>query len=94
MMSVNSVAVKDVPPFVLCGRAPMKFEGLNVVGLRRRGFSNNDIEVLKKAYNYIYNSGLNVSEGLVRVESELSDNNYAADIISFVKSSKRGIIGK
>lgn len=94
MMSVNSVAVKDVPPFVLCGRTPMKFEGLNVVGLRRRGFSNKDIETLKKAYDYIYNSGLNVSEGIAKVESELSDNNYVKDIVSFVKSSKRGIIGK
>ncbi len=94
MMGVNSVAVKDVPPFVLCGRVPIKFEGLNVIGLRRRGFSNQDIDILKKVYNYIYNSGLNVSDGIAKVESEFPDNKYVNDIISFVKSSKRGIIGK
>ncbi|MDY0082162.1 MAG: acyl-ACP--UDP-N-acetylglucosamine O-acyltransferase [Ignavibacteriaceae bacterium] len=94
MMGVNSVAVKDVPPFVLCGRVPIKFEGLNVIGLRRRGFSNQDIDILKKVYNYIYNSGLNVSDGIAKVESEFPDNKHVNDIISFVKSSKRGIIGK
>lgn len=94
MMGVNSVAVKDIPPFVLSGRNPIKFEGLNTVGLRRRGFSNSDIETLKKAYDYIYNSGLNISEGVKKVESELSDNDYIKEIISFIRSSKRGIIGK
>lgn len=94
MMGVNSVAVKDVPPFILCGRVPIKFEGLNKVGLRRRGFSNEDIETIKKAYDYIYNSGLNVSQGLAKVEKELADNNYVKDIITFIKSSKRGIIGR
>ncbi|HQJ47173.1 MAG TPA: acyl-[acyl-carrier-protein]--UDP-N-acetylglucosamine O-acyltransferase, partial [Ignavibacteriaceae bacterium] len=79
---------------VLSGRNTIKFEGLNTVGLRRRGFSNSDIEILKKAYDYIYNSGLNVSEGIKKVESELSDNNYVGEIISFIRSSKRGIIGK
>lgn len=94
MVGANSLVVKDVPPFVLSGRFPIKFEGLNKVGLRRRGFSNEDIDTIKKAYDYIYNSGMNVSQGLVKVESELSENNHIKEIIAFVKSSKRGIIGR
>lgn len=94
MMGVNTVAVKDVPPFVLSGRFPIKFEGLNKVGLRRRGFSNEDIDTIKKVYDMIYNSGLNVSQAIAKVETEFGTIAVAQEIIKFVKASKRGIIGK
>lgn len=94
MIGANSMVVKDVPPFVMSGRFPIKYEGLNKVGLRRRGFSNEDIEIIKTTYNLIYNSGLNVSQALVRVEAELGSNTYVQDIIAFIRKSKRGIIGK
>jgi UDP-N-acetylglucosamine acyltransferase len=94
MIGANTVAVKDVPPFILCGRFSTKYEGLNKVGLRRRGFSNDDIEIIKKTYGFIYNSGLNVSQGLAKAETEFGDNNYIKDIISFIRTSKRGIIGR
>jgi len=94
MIGANTVAVKDVPPFVLCGRFSTKYEGLNKVGLRRRGFSNKDIDIIKKTYDYIYNSGLNVSQGIAKAEVELGDNQNVKDIIEFVRTSKRGIIGK
>lgn len=94
MVGVNSVAVKDVPPFVISGRFPLKFEGLNKVGLRRRGFSNEDIDIIKKAYDFIYNSGLNVSQGVVKAEAELGANQNVKDIIEFIRTSKRGIIGR
>jgi UDP-N-acetylglucosamine acyltransferase len=88
------MVLKDVPPFVMSGRFPIKYEGLNKIGLRRRGFSNDDIDTIKKAYDLIYNSGLNVSQAVKKVESELGDNNYVQDIISFIRRSKRGIIGR
>ncbi len=94
MVGANTVPVKDVPPFILCGRFPTKYEGLNNIGLRRRGFKNEDIEIIKKTYHLIYNSGLNVSQGVAKAESEFSNNSYVQDIISFIRSSKRGIIGK
>lgn len=94
MMGVNSVAVKDVPPFILSGRFPLKYEGLNKVGLRRRGFTNESIETIKKAYDLIYNSGLNVSQAINRVENEFGSDDNVKEIIKFVRGSKRGIIGK
>lgn len=94
MIGVNTVAVKDVPPFVLSGRFPLKFEGLNKVGLRRRGFSNEDIETIKKVYDVIYSSGLNVSQAVAKVEIEFGTISVVQDIIKFIKASKRGIIGK
>lgn len=94
MIGANSVAVKDVPPFILSGRFPIKYEGLNKVGLRRRGFSEEDILMIKKTYDLIYNSGLNVSQAVVRVESELGNNIYVQEILSFIRASKRGIISR
>lgn len=87
-------AVQDVPPYILCGEMPLRFAGLNLVGLRRRGFSAEDINALKKAYNYIYDHSLNVSQALIKVEAELGDNKLVQNVIEFIRTSKRGIIGK
>jgi UDP-N-acetylglucosamine acyltransferase len=94
MIGANAIAVKDVPPFVMSGRFPIRYEGLNKVGLKRRGFSEQDIQAIKRAYDLIYISGFNVSQGLVKVEQELGNNVYVQEIISFVRKSKRGIIGR
>ncbi len=94
MIGANSMAVKDVPPFVMSGRFPIKYEGLNKVGLKRRGFNEEDILIIKKTYDLIYNSGLNVSQAVERVEAELGNNTYVQEIISFIRASKRGIIGR
>jgi UDP-N-acetylglucosamine acyltransferase len=94
MIGANSMAVKDVPPFVMSGRFPIKYEGLNKVGLKRRGFNEEDILIIKKTYDLIYNSGLNVSQAVERVEAELGNNTYVQEILSFIRASKRGIIGR
>jgi UDP-N-acetylglucosamine acyltransferase len=94
MVGGNCAVVKDVPPFIICGRSPIKYEGLNKVGLRRRGFSIEDIEIIKKTYDMLYNSGLNVSQALIKIEAELGNNEPVKDIISFIRNSKRGIIGR
>lgn len=85
---------QDVPPFVLAARNPLKFAGLNVIGLRRRGFDKKDIEALKQAYHYIYNSSMNVSQAVKKIELELGENKYVRQTLDFIKNSKRGILGK
>lgn len=87
-------AVQDVPPYILCGEMPLRYAGLNLVGLRRRGFNVEDINALKKAYSYIYDRSLNVSQALSRVEEELGMNDLVKNVIDFIRTSKRGIIGK
>ncbi len=94
MVGTNTTVLKDVPPFVLSGRFPIKYEGLNKVGLRRRGFSNEEIQIIKNAYDMLYNSGLNVSQALIKMEAELGGNQHVKDIISFIRKSNRGIIGR
>jgi UDP-N-acetylglucosamine acyltransferase len=86
--------VKDVPPYVMGGSEPLKFSGLNLIGLRRRGFSNDDIMTLKKAYQILYFSGMNISEAIKKISEELGDNPYVQNVIKFIEKSSRGIFGK
>lgn len=85
---------QDLPPFVLAAHYPLKFCGLNMVGLRRRGFAVEDIEAIKKAYNYLYSRALNVSQAVKKIESELGHNSQVQLILEFIKKSKRGLVGK
>ena len=83
---------KDIPPFVRAGREPLVFEGLNSVGLRRRGFSPKSIDLIEKAYVLLYRSKLNVSQAIARIKEELEQTPEIQNILNFVAGSKRGII--
>ena len=83
---------KDVPPYVLAGSEPLAFNGLNVVGLRRRNFSQEVVSTLEKAYQLIYYSQLNVSQALDRIKKELPMTEEIKHIVDFIEKSKRGII--
>lgn len=83
---------KDIPPYIIAGREPIAYSGINIVGLRRRGFSNEQIENIHNAYRIIYNSGKNVSDALVQVREELPSTPETEYIISFIENSERGII--
>ena len=83
---------KDVPPYIRAGREPMVFEGLNSVGLRRRGFSREAIDIIDKAYFLIYQSNLNVSQAVVRIKEEVEQTAEIQSIINFIATCKRGII--
>ena len=85
---------KDVPPYVLAGGEPAVFEGLNSIGLRRRGFSPAVIDALDRAYTLIYRSGLNVSQAVARVREDgaLSGVREVQNVLEFIAASKRGIM--
>ena len=84
---------QDVPPFTLMAGEPLRYSGLNVIGLRRRGFSNEDIQTLKNVYSLIYNKSLNVSQAVAKVKSEFN-NKYVDAVVEFIGKSKRGIVGR
>jgi UDP-N-acetylglucosamine acyltransferase len=86
--------LKDVPPYVLAGNEPLRYSGLNLVGLRRRGFSKEDLADLKKAYATLYDTGLNFSQAVEKLESEFSNHSLIKNIIKFFKNSSRGVIRK
>jgi len=84
--------VKDVPPYIRGGREPFVFEGLNSLGLRRRGFTPQSIEQIDKAYVLLYQSNLNVSQAVARIRTDLEQTPEILNILNFITNSKRGII--
>ncbi|WP_432808616.1 acyl-ACP--UDP-N-acetylglucosamine O-acyltransferase [Pantanalinema sp. GBBB05] len=91
MMTGGSAIQKDVPPFCMTRSvSPNTIMGLNVVGLRRAGFSADDRRQLKQAFRVLYQSGLNVSQAVDRLEHDF-DSAAVRELCDFIKSSKRGI---
>lgn len=84
--------VKDLPPFILAGGYPLRYEGINTVGLKRRGFTNEQIGNIKKAYDMIYHSSLNVSDAIKKIKSDFEITTEISEIINFVENSTRGIV--
>ena len=83
---------KDVPPYVLTARNPVKFAGVNIVGLRRRGFDDASIAEIEGIYRLIYASGLNVSDACREVRRQYAPGAYRDTILTFIEQSSRGII--
>ncbi len=83
---------KDIPPYIIAGRDPIAYCGINIIGLRRKGFSNELIENIHNAYRIIYNSGKNVSDALAQIREEMEMTPEIEYIVSFIESSQRGII--
>ena len=85
---------KDVPPYILAGNEPLVFEGLNSIGLRRRGFTPAAIDALDRAYAIIYRSRLNVSQAVARIREDaiLREVVEVKNVLEFIGKSKRGIL--
>jgi UDP-N-acetylglucosamine acyltransferase len=92
MIGGNSGVNMDVPPFLLCNGDRLTARGLNMVGLRRAGFTRSDIQALKTAYKILYRSGLKQDEALERIESEVPTD-HTRHFVQFIRASKRGICG-
>lgn len=82
---------QDIPPYVIAGKEPTKYCGLNLVGLRRRGFSNELITKLHDAYRLLYSKGI-LKEGLEEIKTNMEITPEIQYLIDFVTTSKRGII--
>ncbi len=83
---------KNVPPFVKAAREPLSYVGINSVGLRRRGFSNDIVLQIEEIYRTLYVRGYNVSNALNIVEKEVPDSLERNQIIDFIRSSVDGIM--
>jgi len=92
MLQGGSRFSKDIPPYIIAGRDPITYCGINIIGLRRHGFSNELIEKIHNAYRIIYQSGLNTSAALDKVKEEISSCPEIEYIIDFIEKSDRGII--
>lgn len=90
MIGGNTRVNSDVPPFFLYSDFNIAPKGLNLVGLKRAGFTTKDIQPLKTAYRLLYRSGLKLEEALERITSE-APSEHTLHLVDFIRSSKRGI---
>ncbi len=87
----KSAVVKDIPPYVIASGDRAKLHGLNKIGLKRHGFSQNTLSLLKKAYRIIFRIGLTQNEAIERTRAEVEQVPEVVNFINFIKSSQRGI---
>jgi UDP-N-acetylglucosamine acyltransferase len=87
----KAAVVKDIPPYVIAAGDRATLHGLNKVGLKRHGFSENTLSQLKKAYRIIFRIGLTVNEAVERVLAEVENTPEVLNLVNFIKNTQRGI---
>ncbi|MBQ7422070.1 MAG: acyl-ACP--UDP-N-acetylglucosamine O-acyltransferase [Prevotella sp.] len=92
MIQGGSRFSQDIPPYIIAGKEPIRFAGINLIGLRRRGFSNELIEQIHEAYRIIYNGKGTRAEAIEEIKRTMKITSEIQYIIDFVESSQRGII--
>ena len=91
ILGAGSMVSKDVPPYCNATGDRARLHGLNLEGLKRRGFGKEKIEALKKAYRIMFRSRLKSSDAIVKVRQELTGCAEAEQLVTFVQNSQRGI---
>lgn len=94
MVSGGTGTSQDIPPYCMAAHNPVYYYGLNRVGLKRRGFSSEQIDTIHRAYNIIYSHEGNFQSRLERVRTELPQTPEVQYILNFISQSQRGIISK
>jgi len=87
-----SLVRKNIPPFIKAAREPLTFAGVNSVGLRRRGFSDEEIKTIEDIYRIIYIQNSNVSKALEIVKETIDPSEIRDEIIHFIENSDKGVI--
>ena len=90
-LAAGSIAVLDVPPFTTIQGDRARLVGLNLEGLRRKGFTPEAVSGLKKAYKILFRSGLDLEEAVSRTRSELGGSPEVEYLLRFITGSERGI---
>jgi UDP-N-acetylglucosamine acyltransferase len=92
IISGGSLVRKDVPPYTKAGREPLSYVGINSVGLRRRGFSSEQIYEIQDIYRTIFLKKYNISRALDIIETEREPTEIRDEIIDFIRNSNRGVM--
>lgn len=87
-----SLIRKDVPPYIKAAREPMTFAGVNSVGLRRRGKTDQEIREIEDIYRIIYVQNNNISKGITAVQESMPASPLIDEIIGFIQNSDKGVI--
>lgn len=92
MIQGGSRFSQDIPPYIIAGKEPIRYAGINLIGLRRRGFSAETIQNIHEAYRIIYQGNLTRADAIRQIKEVLPLTPEIQYIIDFVENSQRGII--
>jgi UDP-N-acetylglucosamine acyltransferase len=90
LLSGTSGSTKDMPPFIV-QQDINRVVGVNLVGMRRSGMSNAEIDAVRRAFHIIFHEGHLLQEALIRAEREVGSFNAVQEMVTFIRQSKRGI---
>lgn len=88
----GSLVRKDVPPFVKAAKEPISYAGINSIGLRRRGYENDQINEIQNIYRILFQKSYNVSQALEIIETDFEATSERDEIVTFIRSSQSGIM--
>lgn len=88
----GSLVRKNVPPYVKAAREPLSYAGINSVGLKRRGYSDEDVRMIEDIYRILYVRGNNMGNAVKDVEKEIAENKFKKEILEFIRESPKGVI--
>ncbi|GAB4181139.1 MAG: acyl-ACP--UDP-N-acetylglucosamine O-acyltransferase [Geothermobacteraceae bacterium] len=91
MISGGSMVGQDVVPYAMAQGDRAKIAGINLIGLKRRGFSEQALKNIKTAYKVVFRSNLRLEEALAQLEADLGDQEEIRHFIEFIKGSERGL---
>jgi UDP-N-acetylglucosamine acyltransferase len=92
MIQGGSKVNKDIPPYIIIGRDPITYSGINLVGLRRRNFDSEKISTIQEIYRILYQSGLNYKDAIKQIEETIPYSLEKEAVVSFSQNSPRGIV--
>ena len=92
MISGGSLVRKDVPPYIKVAKEPLRFIGINKIGLKRNNFDKQQIEDISSVFRIIFQEGNNISKAIEIIEKNEETSNEKKEILKFIKNSKSGIV--
>jgi UDP-N-acetylglucosamine acyltransferase len=92
MVSGGSLVRKDVPPYVKVAKEPLRFIGINKIGLSRNNFTDTEIQNIQSIYRIIFQEGNNISAAINIIENNYKTSKEKKEIVNFIKQSKIGIV--
>jgi UDP-N-acetylglucosamine acyltransferase len=92
MVGALSLVHQDVPPYVLVAGTPCAPHGINAIGLKRRGFGDDAIAAIKRAYRTLYRSGLSLSDAKAELQRQATEVAELKPFVEFLEASKRGLL--
>lgn len=92
MVGGGSLVRKDVPPYVKAAREPLSYIGVNSLGLQRRGFDQEKIDMIQEMYRIIFLKSSNISQAVEQIDKDFQSSDVKDVVISFIKNSDRGLM--